>query len=86
MYSLNNLREDRYKEIVSAGLFSKQQAKQYYEDLRIELEKKYNKLKAPHLSQIASITKENEANLNQDNPLFLLSRDNSDKTNITREI
>ena len=61
MYSLNNLREDRYKEIVSAGLFSKQQAKQYYEDLRIELEKKYNKLKAPHLSQIASITKENEA-------------------------
>lgn len=60
-YELNNLREDRYKEIMGASIFSKQQAKKYYEELRTQLDKKYNRLKAPHLSQIASITKENEA-------------------------
>lgn len=58
-YELNQIREDRRIELMSAGIFSKQDTKNYFADLRVDLDKKYNKLKAPYLNEIKHLNDQN---------------------------
>tara|TARA_B100000902_G_scaffold377394_1_gene409573 strand:+ start:4546 stop:6369 length:1824 start_codon:yes stop_codon:yes gene_type:complete len=57
---LTELRKDRFLEIESSNWRQKDKTKQYYENLRLELDEKYKKIKQPKLNEILSLNQEVE--------------------------
>ena len=57
---LTELRKDRFLEIESSNWRQKDKTKQYYENLRLELDEKYKKIKQPKLNEVLSLNQEVE--------------------------